>query len=1116
MHKLLRFRTAALLGFVAVAASIVTVIAGPAERADALSGSQFDPGYIISDANFYNGSAMTQAEIQSFLDSKVATCANSNCLEIKRTDTVTRPANSYCSEYVGAAGELTSAIIFKVQQACGVSAKVILVTLQKEQGLITATAPSDGKLERAMGYACPDTGSGCDPTYAGLYNQIYRAAWQFKRYGDPGFTRYPVGSPSAVAYHPNGACGSGTVTIRNKATAALYYYTPYQPNAAALSNLYGIGDGCSSYGNRNFWRYYSDWFGTPTGLPGSPDGDLDTIVASYNKISISGWAADPTVPADPVTLSVQVDAAWYALTADQPREGLAESYPTYGADHGFSGEFPVTAGSHTVCIYLKNIGAGGDISLGCRVVVTPNGSPMGELTSVVGAVGALNISGWVVDTDHPEQATTLAIQVGGQWFSYVADAAAPVAEQRFPGAGSQHGIAFSTPMAPGTYPVCVYAKNVGAGGEVSLGCTYATVSSVAPVGSLVSVTPVLGGVAISGWAVDADTPTTAVMLDVQVGASWYLWTANGQTTLSDAAVPGAGSAHGFSGTVTTPAGSQTVCVYPRNTGIGVASSLGCRTVTVAASPSLPPVGALQTVTVAPGQVSIAGWAVDADAPTTPLVIDVQLNGWKSLTADQTTTLAEAAVPGSGTAHGFSGSWSVPVGTYTMCVYVKGQGAGGDASLGCRTVVVPAATGSAPVGALQSVTVAPGQVSIAGWAVDADAPTTPVVIDLQLNGWKSLTANGTNAAADAAVPGSGANHGFTGSWSVPAGTYTMCVYMKGQGAGGDGSLGCRSVTVPAVAAKAPVGALQTVTVAPGQVSISGWAVDADAPTTPLVIDVQLDGWKSLTADQATTLAEAAVPGSGTAHGFSGSWSVPAGTHTMCVYVKGQGAGGDASLGCRYVTVPVGGVAPVGQLQTASGLGGRVSINGWAVDADAPTTPVVIDVQLDGWKSLTANLTNPLGASAVAGAGNSHGFAGSWVLPTGAHILCVYVKGQGAGGDASLGCQTVNVTSTAAKAPVGQLTSITGTGGKVSVAGWAVDPDAPSVPLVIDVQVAGWQALTANQTSAASETAVPGSGTSHGFSGAWTVPTGSQTVCIYAKGQGAGGDTSLGCRVVNVTP
>ena len=66
---------------------------------------------------------------------------------------------------------------------------------------------------------------------------------------------------------PQRGCGSSPVYIQNQATANLYYYTPYQPNAAAIRAGYGEGDGCSAYGNRNFYQYFTDWFGsTSAGL----------------------------------------------------------------------------------------------------------------------------------------------------------------------------------------------------------------------------------------------------------------------------------------------------------------------------------------------------------------------------------------------------------------------------------------------------------------------------------------------------------------------------------------------------------------------------------------------------------------------------------------------------------------------------------------------------------------------------------------------------------------------------------------------------------------------------------------------------------------------------------
>ena len=54
------------------------------------------------------------------------------------------------------------------------------------------------------------------------------------------------------------------INIQNRATSALYRYTPYQPNAGALAAGYGTAP-CGAYGNRNFYQYFEDWFGNITG-----------------------------------------------------------------------------------------------------------------------------------------------------------------------------------------------------------------------------------------------------------------------------------------------------------------------------------------------------------------------------------------------------------------------------------------------------------------------------------------------------------------------------------------------------------------------------------------------------------------------------------------------------------------------------------------------------------------------------------------------------------------------------------------------------------------------------------------------------------------------------------
>ncbi|NLP83923.1 hypothetical protein HF576_08690 [Microbacterium sp. CFH 90308] len=237
---------------------------------------------------------MNEAQIQSFLVSQVPTCqAGYTCLRDKRDTSTNRSADAMCQGYSGAANEPASRIIARVAQSCGINPQVILATLQKEQGLVTHTWPSDWRYTIAMGQGCPDTAA-CDTRYYGFFNQVYGAAWQFKRYANPPgtsqyFTWYAPGRTWNLRFHPDASCGSAPVYIENQATANLYYYTPYQPNRAALAAGYGTGDACSSYGNRNFYNYFTDWFGS-TGYPVS--GLIASIWSSQG--GGSGWLGQPS------------------------------------------------------------------------------------------------------------------------------------------------------------------------------------------------------------------------------------------------------------------------------------------------------------------------------------------------------------------------------------------------------------------------------------------------------------------------------------------------------------------------------------------------------------------------------------------------------------------------------------------------------------------------------------------------------------------------------------------------------------------------------------------------------------------------------------------------------
>ena len=231
------------------------------------SASTFQAGNIISDAAFFNAGAMSEAQVRGFLQMTNRWCQagpdGTPCLKDYRAATTTVDT-AYCAPYVGGVDEDAATIIAKTARACGVSPRVLLVLLQKEQGLVTASGSSlySSRYTKAAGFACPDT-SACNPTYAGFASQVYHAASRYIAYGHNASSfRFRSGGTYPIAYNPDARCGASPVTLANRATAALYNYTPYQPNAAALANMNGTGDSCSTYGNRNFWRIYTSWFGS--------------------------------------------------------------------------------------------------------------------------------------------------------------------------------------------------------------------------------------------------------------------------------------------------------------------------------------------------------------------------------------------------------------------------------------------------------------------------------------------------------------------------------------------------------------------------------------------------------------------------------------------------------------------------------------------------------------------------------------------------------------------------------------------------------------------------------------------------------------------------------------
>lgn len=284
------------LGLLIFGVFVAALSAYQASNASALSARDFKPGRIIDDNVFYDKNSMNVQQIQDFLNRLIPNCdtwgtstseygggtraqyAASRgwhappyaCLNKYHENPTTHETSFEKGGGAFAGGISAAQIIYNAAQQYGISPKVLLVLLKKESaGPLTAdTWPLKSQYKYALGYACPDSGPGysanCDADKSGFYNQMMLAAWQLKYYRDhPNDYRYGLGINS-IQYSPNPSCGTKQVNIENIATLSLYIYTPYVPNDGALANYPGTAP-CGAYGNRNFFMFFNEWFGSTYG-----------------------------------------------------------------------------------------------------------------------------------------------------------------------------------------------------------------------------------------------------------------------------------------------------------------------------------------------------------------------------------------------------------------------------------------------------------------------------------------------------------------------------------------------------------------------------------------------------------------------------------------------------------------------------------------------------------------------------------------------------------------------------------------------------------------------------------------------------------------------------------
>ncbi len=688
-----RWRQLTVAFFAAFAVVISGLVFAGADPANAADASKFDPGYIVSDENFYDGSAMDAAAVQSFLDSKNRCGTASNCLAPYRQTTPSMAKDTYCAAMDGRSEESAASIIARVGLACNMSQQAILVLLEKEQTLVTGRSPSDWNWRAATGFSCPDTRP-CDPAFSGFFYQVYYAARSFQayKYNRAAFSWYKVNAWNNILWSEKAGCGTSKVFIRNLATLGLYFYTPYRPNAAALENLYGTGDTCSSYGNRNFWRIWTDWFGDPTINSHSPVGVIKDMRATEDGIVFWGWALDPDAPTAPVQLKISVGGVVTYWSADAPYEPMTVAAPGAGINHGFGGTVAAPPGTQQeICVTMVNQGGGADASLGCRKIdLPPRVSPRGELKDMWTSVNGIHLWGWTIDPDAVPNPVDLHIQVDSAWYVMRADAPYPLGPSLVEGAGPGHGFGGTLAVAPGAHRICVTAINQNQGQNLPFGCRTVTVPSIAdvsPKGEVKDVWGTAGGVSLWGWAADPDALAESVQVIVQVDSSWYAWKADQPNAAVPSRVQGAGPNHGWGGTIPTSPGEHWVCVYYTNINEGADVNAGCRLISVPSpTPQQQPLTKLMGAWQSPEGITLWGYAIDRDALDDSSQVIVQADSdWYSWKADAEYEPGRALFPGASGKHGFVGSVPAAPGVHWVCIY--SMNVGGDTAPDCLQVAV---------------------------------------------------------------------------------------------------------------------------------------------------------------------------------------------------------------------------------------------------------------------------------------------------------------------------------------------------------------------------------------------------------------------------------------------
>jgi hypothetical protein len=330
----------------------------------------FNPNNIIDDSIFDNVNSMSAGQIDAWLNSNFG---STSCISTAHGFSAPDPTGYTPSGGFTYGGNVSAGqVIYDAAQAYGLNPEVLLVTLQKEQSLVTGDAGcSVLRYTGAVGYGCPDGGTTYNYSSVNLYTingstvtavngtcvntaskagfsqQLIRGTWllKFGQQRAKGNTGWAViksgwdnsddpqtcysgpmtqGSWKRCSSDANSIFYDGYTTIDGSsthmddgATAALYWYTPHFS------------------GNQHFFSLFTQWFGNPT-TPCSGTANLGGVSGSkliaykYGQAGLSNLAYTQMNNTGSTCAEVHIDSAGFNNWIAHIATGMRATDPSGG------------------------------------------------------------------------------------------------------------------------------------------------------------------------------------------------------------------------------------------------------------------------------------------------------------------------------------------------------------------------------------------------------------------------------------------------------------------------------------------------------------------------------------------------------------------------------------------------------------------------------------------------------------------------------------------------------------------------------------------------------------------------------------------------------------------